>query len=94
VAGAVTVSRSDGSPLTGELESMARKLAKLVDAAGGQPFGWIAKARVRAIGAKANKQGGTELMRLVAERAAVVSTTRAALRTIDSTWDGMGDWRG
>jgi hypothetical protein len=50
--------------------------------------------KVRAIGAKANRLGGMKVMRSVAERAASLSTTPAALRVIDSTWDGIGDWRG
>jgi hypothetical protein len=32
-------------------------------------------------------------MLLVAHRAAELSTARPARRIIDSSWDGIGDWR-
>ena len=49
---------------------------------------------VRPIGRQLHREGGTRLMVVVAERAAVLSETRVALRLIEPAWDGIGRWRG
>ena len=49
---------------------------------------------VRSIGRQLHREGGTQLMVAVAERASVLSETRVALRVIEFAWDGIGGWRG
>jgi hypothetical protein len=54
---------------------------------------WIRSAvEIRSIGHRLNDQGGTALMRSVAERAAALSPARGTLDVIDMYWDGIAGW--
>jgi hypothetical protein len=84
-----------------ELSPPQRKLifdAAYLDAlvAGGGPADeWIRdQVEIRAIGHQLNREGGTQLMRQAAERAATMSKTAGALRILDVSWDRIGDWLG
>lgn len=75
------------------LEKLARSLVGFVDKTAGMPFGWITRARVRRIGIKLNRAGGTRKMRVVADRVAALSYCPSAAQLIRSTWHGIGDWQ-
>src|SRR5262249_4065064 len=55
---------------------------------------WIRyQVEIRAIGHRLNQDGGMDLMQKVAYRASALSQV-PALRIIEVTWDGIGDWLG